>query len=107
MKNIHDYRLNISKMMALWLGNMGIELKEGVFFLKETIDKFVKLYHNPSECIANLKTARNGVNVLACQPCAALEIEKACYQEQAIEVLNCNCKLGEALNLKLTTTETQ
>jgi hypothetical protein len=48
--NVNHHRINLDKGMRLWSEHMRIEIDEGVFFLKDNIESFVKVEPYPGEC---------------------------------------------------------
>ena len=102
--NVNHHRINLDKGMRLWSEHMRIEIDEGVFFLKDNIESFVKVEPNPGECIANYNTAEKGVTPLSCKPRSAMDIEKERVAEQAEYLSRVNRTMAEAIKLSKTET---
>jgi hypothetical protein len=101
-KHTDDHRLNVDKRMKEWSTQRGIEIDQGVFFSKETIDDIVKLRPNPGDGHPTLKTGEKGISILVCLPRTQQEIEAIRLREQAADDSRQNRTLAEALKLAAT-----
>ena len=106
-KHTEDHRLNLNKCMKEWPAQLGIEINQGVYFSKDTIDDIVKLPPNPGDGYHALKTEEKGISILACLPQTQHEIESIQLREQAADDSKQNQTLAKALKLATTATDNQ
>lgn len=101
-KSIDVHRQNILAFLLAWSKQTGIEVEEGIYFLKVWIEDWMKLRFNPGGILAAYQSAEKGFSPLMSRPWANEELENVRLLEEADDATQGTRTYDEFLRLSRT-----
>ena len=96
-KNTETHQYSVTKAMTQWATMLVLDIYQGVYLVKSTMEDIVGVKMSPTSHVAQFKTVEKGLSLLLCFNCSLADTNKSRRHYDVIYLLATNRNLEEVL----------